>query len=135
MLVYWEDNIHALGYDVIDAGHRLMIDVINRLNTYDRKRGERDVVGESLAGLERQMARQFHHEEAVMVLSRSQRLAEHRRAHGRFLDTLAALRHRHEAGEDVVALVLVNLVAFLTSHLRGDDVDEFTATRVGRRAA
>lgn len=129
MWVHWRDDAHALGYEVIDAGHRLMVDAINRLDTFDRANGERDLVGECLAGLERQMARQFHHEEAVMMLSRSPRLADHQRAHDRFMEALATLRRRHAHGEDVVALVLVNLVAFLSSHLRGDDVEEFGPTR------
>ncbi|MEW5727773.1 MAG: hemerythrin domain-containing protein [Pseudomonadota bacterium] len=134
MLVHWRDDAHALGYDVIDTGHRLMVDAINRLNAFDRANGERDVVGECLADLERQMARQFHHEEAVMMLSRSPRLAEQQRAHDRFMEVLATLHRRHDHGEDVVALLLVNLVAFLSSHLRGDDMEEFGPTR-DRRAA
>ncbi|HSV29951.1 MAG TPA: hemerythrin domain-containing protein [Candidatus Omnitrophota bacterium] len=124
MLVAWNDE-HALGYDVIDAGHRLVIDAINRLNQCTGHHADRPVVGEVLQMLDGQLARQFHHEEALMMVSRSRRLEAQRHEHRRMMDTLAHLRASFEAGQQVSSLLLLNLVAFLKSHLRGSDVEEF----------
>lgn len=129
MLISWNDDEHSLGFEVIDAGHRLVVDCINRLNACDHRAASRETAT-VLRQLTAQLARQFHHEEAVMMLSRSPHLAEQRTAHHRMMATLAHLADRHRSGESVRALLLLNLVAFLGSHLRGADVEEFaTPTR------
>ena len=125
MSVVWKEE-YALGYELIDAGHRLVVEAINRLD--DACTGDR--VREILDMLDAQLGPQFQHEEALMMVSRSDRLEEQRLQHRRLLDTLGRLRERCEAGERIEHLLKLNLAAFVHSHLRGTDVEEFGAEPV-----
>lgn len=124
MLVAWTQE-HALGYRIVDDGHRLVVDCINRLDRA-RSRAENDgEVAGLLPMLEAHLAEQFQHEEALMRLTNSPRLAEHAAEHARVLDVLTTIRDAFARGTGVAGVLMLNLVCFLVSHLRGTDFEEF----------
>lgn len=134
MLISWNDDF-ALGYDIIDAGHHLVIEAVNRINEAEENECGRAVAREMLAVVEDHFKRQFAHEEALMLLSRSVSMIAHKAEHQDALAMLAALRPQVDDPAHGVTMVLMNLVAFLNNHLRGSDVDEFGSGHGYRRAA
>lgn len=127
MLVTWNDD-YTLGYRVVDEGHALVIDAINRLNRAGGRAHRDGEVAGLLPLLERHMAGQFAEEESLLRLLRSPGLNAHKDEHARFLSVLAHIHALFKAGEDVASILQLNLVCHLVSHLRGTDWDEFRAS-------
>lgn len=115
MLVAW-NNDHALGYDIVDDGHRLVIDTINRLNATTNAAQWQGVLDQMVEVLNNHLTRQFEHEDALLMLSRSPGHAAHAAEHRALL---AVLKNAH-AGH-VSGMLLLNLISFLGQHLRGTD--------------
>lgn len=127
MLVTWNDD-YTLGYKVVDDGHALIIDAINRLNRTNARDGHHAVAG-LLPVLEHDLAQQFAEEESFLRLLATPNLAEHKAEHDRFLSVLAHIRTLFNRGEDVSGVLMLNLVCHLVSHLRGTDWDEYSNIR------
>lgn len=128
MLVTWNDD-YSLGYTVVDEGHALVIDAINRLNIATGRAHRDGEVAGLLPVLHRRLSQQFADEEALLRLLNSANLAEHMDEHARFLSVLAHIRQLFNDGQDVASALLLNLVCHLASHLRGTDWEEFGAPR------
>jgi hemerythrin-like metal-binding protein len=124
MLISW-DECHTLGNDIIDRGHHLMIEAVNCLNAATSLEQSRRQIDRWLPLVTAQLARQFEHEAAVMAVTRMPGREEHEAEHAAFLDVLTMLAEDHARGEDVSAVLLLNLVCFLGAHLRGMDHDAF----------
>lgn len=134
MLVTWNDD-YTLGYRVVDEGHALVIDAINRLNaTTSRANRDGEVAG-LLPVLEKRLTQQFADEESLLRLLGATDLAEHMEEHAHVLSVLAHIRKLFNQGEDVANVLMLNLVCLLVSHLRGTDWDAFAGARVQRYAA
>lgn len=124
MLVAWCHE-HSLGYRIVDDGHRLVVDCVNRLDRA-RSRAENDgEVAGLLPVLHAHLTEQFEHEETLMRLTGSAHLAEHAAEHARMLEVLATIRDAFTRGTSVSGLLMLNLVCFLVSHLRGTDFAQF----------
>lgn len=134
MLAIWKDE-YGLGYNIIDSGHRLVIEAINRLNQAGTPDQGRMVVAQMLPALEGHLIRQFEHEGAMMRLARSPAQIEHEAEHLRLLTVLAVLSECHQRGGEAADLLLLNLVCFLAAHLRGTDADTFACENGQCRAA
>lgn len=133
MLVEWNDEF-ALGDEVIDAGHRLVIEAINRLNAATTPAESAAVVARMLPALSNHLARQFEHESRLMA-HRGHAAAEHEAEHRRLLHVLAVIEQGRDAGAEMSAALLLNLVCFLATHLRGTDGDTFAPALPQRKAA
>lgn len=118
MLVSWDDN-HATGSDIVDAGHRLIIETINRLNAAITPCQCQAVVDQMLPVLVKHLTRQFEHEDTLLAQSRSPECDEHIAEHRNFLAALTALNDA--VGDDVPVMLLLSLITFLAQHLRGTD--------------
>ncbi|MGE4279779.1 MAG: bacteriohemerythrin [Magnetospirillum sp.] len=124
MLVTWNDD-YNLGYRVVDDGHVLVIDAINRLNRATSRAHRDGEVAGLLPLLERQLTQQFAEEEAFLRLLGTLNFSEHKAEHDHFLSVLSHLRLLFNRGEDVASALMLNLVCHLVSHLRGTDWDEY----------
>lgn len=122
MLIKWDES-DEVGVEVVEAGHRLIIELINRVNAAEGGDAARAAVSAALAVLGRELPRQFLYEENALVTRGAESLQAHRSEHRAFVDGLAQLREQFMAGRDVRALLLVTLVAFLNTHQRGSDHD------------
>ena len=91
MLVTWNDD-YSLGYRVVDDGHALVIDAINRLNRAASRAHRDGEVAGLLPLLQPELARQFAEEESFLRLLGSTNLAEHKDEHDRFLSVLDHVR-------------------------------------------
>lgn len=114
-----------VGCRIVDDGHRLVVDCVNRLNrTRSRAESDGEVAG-LLPVLEARLAEQFRDEEALLRLMGAPDLARHLAEHRRLLDTLAVIRDAFNRGSEVSGILMLNLVCFLVSHLRGSDAEAF----------
>lgn len=128
MLVTCNDD-YTLGYRVVDDGHALLVDAINRLNRATSRAHRDGEVAGLLPLLERHFIQQFADEESFLRLLHSDNQAEHKAEHDHLLSVLAHLRLLFAKGEDVAGALMLNLVCYLVSHLRGTDQDDFGGAR------
>lgn len=133
MLVTWNDD-YTLGYRVVDDGHALVIDAINRLNRATSRAHRDGEVAGLLPLLENRLTQQFAEEESFLRLLGSHNQDEHIFEHQHLLSVLSHLRLLFGQGEDVAGALMLNLVCYLVSHLRGTDWDEYGGASA-RRAA
>ncbi|MGE5547529.1 MAG: bacteriohemerythrin [Solirubrobacterales bacterium] len=118
MLISW-DAERSLGWDRVDHGQQIVIEMINQLNRADRDDG---VAAAAFAVLDRYLVEQFAAEESLLAARRSPALAAHADEHAALWSQLAELRQAASAGTDVRSSLLIALVAFLGVHLRGTDL-------------
>lgn len=128
MLVSWNDHF-ALGIDIVDSGHGLVIESINELNDATTPADSRAVTGRMLPLLLGHLREQFAAEESLLAGQPADLRANHQDEHRRILDTLAFLQRAHDGGNDVSGPLLLNLVCFLVSHLRATDGDSYIPRR------
>ncbi len=135
MLVTWDDA-QALGHDDVDHSHHLVIEAINLINEPPPSSSGQEESRRLLPLLEQSLSSHFQAEEKALAASRGQAImATHRLEHDNFLNTLSALRREQDQGQDIAGLLLLNLVCFLMSHLRGTDLSNATPRPALRRAA
>lgn len=133
MLVAWTEE-QTLGYRIVDEGHRLVVDCINRLDrAHSRAENDGEVAG-LLPVLEAHLVEQFQHEEALMRLTNAPGLTEHATEHARILEVLATIRDAFARGSSVAGVLMLNLVCFLVSHLRGTDFEDFAGASLQHAA-
>lgn len=128
MLISWNDHF-ALGIDVIDAGHALVIEVINQLNEATLPAESERVATHMLPLLQRQLDLQFEAEARLLAQLPPATRAPHETEHRQLLGTLAALSRAQSEGAEIAGLLLLNLVCFLVSHLRAADGDTYAVKR------
>ena len=132
-MIAW-DAEKSLGWDMVDGGQQLVIEVANRLNSADAATCAA-VTEAALEALEARLVRQFQAEESFLAAQRSPVLAERRKQHQALLNTLSALRVALRAGHDVRSRLLMTLVAFLRTHLRSADPTDLAPPEQCARAA
>lgn len=134
MLVTWNEE-QILGCSLVDEGHKLVVDCINRLDrTRSRAESDGEVAG-LLPVLEARLIQQFKDEEALLRLLGAPGLQAHMEEHARMLATLAVIRDAFARGSEVSGVLMLNLVCFLVSHLRGTDFADFAEQPAFSQAA
>lgn len=112
----WKDS-YSVGVASLDAQHRELIRLINRLHDADRKGGD---LGPVLEHLDWYVRHHFSFEESLMKAADYDRLAEHHDAHREFEKWLKASRKALAAGMDVQELTRVIadfLKVWLSKHI------------------
>lgn len=129
MLVSWNDHF-ALGIDIIDSGHALVIEAINQLNEATTSAESERVARHMLPLLQRQLDSQFAAEGHLLAqLPATTERARHETEHRQLLSALDAIGRAQSEGAESAGILLLNLVCFLVSHLRATDGDTYAASR------
>lgn len=106
----------------IDAEHRKLVDLVNRLHDATSAGRGREVVGDLLGELIRDTAEHLHHEEAAMAAAGFPNLERHKIGHQAFVDELDKLQERYRQGSISVAAQLSSLLRdWLSLHIRRND--------------
>ena len=126
MLISWNEHF-TLGIDAIDNGHGLTIEAINQLNEVDTPEDNRRVAAFMLPLLRQQFAMQFEIESRLLASHPTDLRIQHEGEHRRMTEVLDYLAQSLAGGSDISAMLLLNLVCFLVSHLRGSDTDTYAA--------
>lgn len=134
MLVAWRER-GVLGIEIIDTGHHLIIDAINRLHQGCEAGDGEAAVAEILPGLLDYLPRQFETEGRLMTKVSFNRQASHEAEHRRLLNGLYMIWDSHERGTESAGMLMLNLVCFLVAHVRGSDPDTFRKIEPAERAA
>jgi hemerythrin-like metal-binding protein len=134
MLISWNDHF-TVGIDAVDSGHALVIDTINRLHKAATAEHSAQVVAEMLPRLRRHFSEQFAIEDMVLRDADDALRGHHEREHQRLTAALDVVDDHRASGGNAAGILLLNLVCFLVSHLRGTDGDSYRPQRIPRRAA
>lgn len=121
MLLEWNPELDT-GHALIDAQHRSLVGLLNRLHQ-DRLAGTgAEGIGQVLAELSKYVVFHFGQEEALMLATGYARMAAHVEEHRQFAARLEALRDRHRQGaEDVPAETFNWLAGWLLDHIAVQD--------------
>ncbi len=132
MLVTWETR-HELGLPEIDAEHRVVVDIINRLNAMSGKpSGE---LKTAAGDLERYVRTHFQREERLMEAANYPELAAHKAEHAAFATRVADFSGKAETEMTAADLssVLMALVSWWMSHIGRTDPKYIPAIKGLRR--
>lgn len=119
-LIEWDEARMTSGVDSVDAQHRELIVMINRLHRACLEKRGRDEVAEMLRLLGDYVQNHFRHEEEIMERHRCPVKAKNQAAHQDFLATFQKIAAKFAANEDTTAILLDlrRLVAsWLTTHI------------------
>jgi hemerythrin len=122
MLVTWEPR-HELGLVEIDAEHRVVVDVINRLNTMSASGVPTSDLSAVAEDLHRYVQTHFDREERLMAAARYADLAAHKAEHEGFARKVAEFRQKLGTGVAAADLstLLMHLVNWWMSHIGRTD--------------
>jgi len=117
----WADDMVIDG-GAIDADHRHLVDLVNRLHSATTEGRGMEVVETILKELLAYTAEHLQREEQRMAELQFPDLERHRLTHAKFIADLQALRARFEAGSIAVAAQLSAVLRdWLSLHIRRGD--------------
>lgn len=116
------------GIGMIDAQHRILVDLINRLNDTTGDQELSETAASLLHNLRQYTVYHFAAEETLMVRGGYEKTEEHRKLHQGFVEelegfTIDTLTGVPELGQGMLEF----LRSWLTEHILGDDMS-FAAT-------
>ncbi len=117
--IEWQQGL-VTGIDTIDAQHKQIITLINRLDVSVDKQ-DREEVSEILNGLHDYIHTHFVYEEQLLEESNYKFTESHIRGHRRFAERLNSLTRRFEAGGYVSRELLNFLERWLIGHIAHED--------------
>jgi hemerythrin-like metal-binding protein len=113
---------YSVKVPVLDAQHRKLFALANKLHDAMRSGEGRAVIGEVLAELVTYTRTHFDDEERQMQAVGYPTLAAHAAAHRAFIETLAELQRQHYQGAlSVTVETMTTLRDWLTKHIKGTD--------------
>lgn len=122
-LLRWRDSL-ALNVPVIDADHRRLFDLLNRVRFLDLAGDEPQSIAEALSELLLYTQTHFRREEKLMELGGYPGLETHRRYHRHFTAKVAEVMAKHRAGAPGFRVHdFYDLLAnWLVDHVLGEDM-------------
>ena len=120
-LVEWSDDL-SVGVPAMDAHHRKLVDLINRLHGAMRSGQGRVVIGAVLNELAEYVDYHFSAEEKLMKQHKCAGLADQLDAHAKLIAIVTDLRQRYAQGQEVLGMeVLSTLRDWLVNHIQRKD--------------
>lgn len=122
-LFHWRENM-SVGVETLDADHKKLIDLLNRLHYMALAGADRDSIADLLDELVRQAEYHFRNEEILMRFHKFPECEAHRTLHGEVLRELDEVRDRFvEAPESVRIDDLYDFFAdWLLVHMMSEDI-------------
>ncbi len=121
-LMQWQDS-YSVGEPSLDADHKRLIAIINRIDAAERDGAPVDWVLDELADYVRY---HFAREESALERSGYPDLVEHRAGHARFVEWLKTLQRTYQLAPDarfyLAATVNEYLREWLTHHILESDM-------------
>ncbi|MBN2341725.1 MAG: bacteriohemerythrin [Deltaproteobacteria bacterium] len=121
MSFVWDKN-WEIGISSIDAQHRELMDIINKLGDAMRERKAAEVVSPVLKELSNYTKKHFTFEEALMRRYGYEELESHKPYHKKFIDKLAEFQEKIDTGNIAIGVQMYNFLGdWLRGHIRGID--------------
>jgi len=121
-VIYWTEDL-SVGTDTIDADHKILIDMINKLDDAIKTKEPHETVNQVLSELLDYTGYHFDREEALMKAANYPDYEAHARTHGILRAQVADIRNRYERNPNSIheREVLAFLKNWLTAHILGRD--------------
>ena len=121
MIFAWSDKL-SVGHPLIDAEHRCLIEIINRLAHALSEGFASEIIGVILCDLSEYCAHHFEHEEREMMRLRYSDYPRHKAQHDIFIQQLSELVYRFESQQQGLSRdTLALLTSWLTEHITVED--------------
>jgi len=113
----WNEK-YALGIQEIDAQHKALIELINRLFAAMQSGAGKDVLNDTLSGLIDYTRRHFLTEEILMDNYDFPGLPEHQAEHRKFSEEVARFQEEYSAGNTGISIQLITFLRnWLDDHI------------------
>ena len=121
MVVAWTEKL-SVGHPLIDAEHRCLIEIINRLERALTEDFANEIIGVILCDLSEYCAHHFEHEEREMMRVRYSAYPYHKAQHDAFIQQLSELVFRFESQQSELSSDTLDLLThWLTEHIIVED--------------
>lgn len=120
-LITWTDSF-SVKVAEIDAQHKKLVELINKLFDAMKVGKSKDVMGEILTNLIAYTATHFKTEEMYFDLYNYPEKETHKSEHKKFVETVAKFRKDFDSGNATISLEVINFLKdWLTKHINGTD--------------
>lgn len=122
-LLRWRDSL-ALQVPMIDADHKRLFDLLNRVRFLDLAGDDPQAVAEALGELLTYTQTHFRREERLMELGHYPGIAQHRKLHEAFTDRIAEIIANFQLNPQAVRIrnIYEMLSNWLVDHVLGEDM-------------
>jgi len=123
-VIEWSEKL-SVGIKSIDDQHKVLISLINRLNTAMAQGEASIIIGNVLAKLTDYTRFHFTHEEALFAQHKYEGSENHKRQHEALIDQISMLKERYES--EISGAVGLEIMQFLknwlTKHIMKTDME------------
>jgi len=123
------------GVDEIDAQHKKLFELVDKLNLSMARRESRDIIGQTIDELVDYTRTHFAAEEAMMARCHYPRIEQHKKAHEKLLSRVHVFKNMYARGTpNIESEILCFLKDWLLNHISKTDMDYVPSTREQREA-
>lgn len=120
-LIEW-DNSLSVGHSKLDSQHKVLINLINKLNEAFAEGKTKSSIGEILKELAEYTVSHFSEEEKLMMEGKYPDIENHKRVHVKFVSTVKTTIADFESGKSMVSKdLMIFLKEWLIEHIMGTD--------------
>lgn len=120
-IMAWDASLQT-GHDRIDADHKRLVDLVNRLGDAMAKGQGKDVCGKVLAELVSYTKTHFRMEEHLMSVHEYPQAHTHKAQHDKLVQEVAAFKAKFDSGAAMLSISLLNFLKnWLAEHIKGSD--------------
>jgi len=122
MPLYTWGPSYELSVDFIDAQHKQLVDIVNRLHDAMRSGHGKDILSSVLDELMSYTKRHFADEERWYVQNKLPAIADHRKLHANFVHQVMDIRRKFDGGSATVTPEILKVLGdWLINHIKGTD--------------
>ena len=119
-ITHWSPNL-GVGIEELDADHRELIELLNRLDTEVSEAAGQEEIAEILGELVARTERHFRREEAIMAREHYPESDHHTRLHRALMAELQQFRQELSAGMEIGPEITEFIKRWLVSHIIESD--------------
>ena len=121
--IEWSDDDLSVGIEEIDAQHKILVGLVNRMHQAIHERHGSDVVKGILAELADYTRIHFAVEESLMRIFGYPGYEEHKEMHEELLQNVHELQEKVESGKTAIGFELMHFLRnWLTKHIMDEDM-------------
>lgn len=121
-LITWDDNKYSVGIASIDAQHKQLVELINKLHEAMMKGSSKAIIKDVIAELMNYTKTHFTYEEELMQKFSYGDYETHKKTHASFVERVFDFQEKYLKGEILLSIDIINFLRdWLIKHISGTD--------------
>jgi len=134
-LITWDDSF-SVGIDAIDEEHKVIVDIVNRLNNAMAEGKGTEAMETIFKELKTYVVKHFENEERLFDAHGYPQTREHKKLHAELIEKATQLEKDFKSGKITISSEVMRFLKdWLTSHIKGEDMKYRSALQSGQKKA